>query len=221
LSAHVAVFCPTRADLRTGARIHIQRGGWLHPDVLLVEDGEGHAALVKDFAARPAWLRWSFGRWQSQHEARIHRLLDGHPDVPRLLGRIDALAFAIEYRPGVAVTRTHAERFTASFTAELVSAVEGLHARGVVHLDLRHRSNVLAGDDGRPVLIDVGSAIHLSPDHWLGRRLLPALVWIDRRALAKWRRRFASYDRSEDSLAGASDPGATSEGGRGASRPMK
>jgi hypothetical protein len=219
LSALVDSFRPTRADLRSGPRTHIQRGGWLHPDVLLVEDGEGHAAVVKDFAARPAWLRWTFGRWQSQREARIHRLLEAHPDVPRLLGRIDALAFAIEYRPGVPVSRTHAERFTASFGADLAVAVEGLHARGVVHLDLRHRSNVLAGDDGRPVLIDFGSAIHLRPDHWLGRRLLPALVWIDRRALEKWRRRFASYVRSVDSAA-VSGPGATSEGDRGASRPM-
>jgi hypothetical protein len=220
LSASAEPFCPTREDLRIGPRISIQRGSWFHPDVLLVEDREGHSAVVKDFAPRPAWVRWTFGRWQSRREARIHRLLDGHPDVPKLLGRIDSLAFAIEYRPGVPVSRTHAERFTPAFSADLETAVHELHARGVVHLDLRHRSNVLAGEDGRPVLIDFGSALHLRPDCWLGRRLLPALVWFDRRALEKWRRRFAGYARPADLSDAAAGAGATSEGGRGESRPM-
>lgn len=187
--------------------------------MLLVEDADRRLAVVKDFAPRPGWVRWTLGRWLSRREARIYALLDDHPAVPRLLGRIDALAFALEYRPGLPVSRSHAERFTADFAAELEQAVRGLHARGVVHLDLRHRSNVLAGDDGRPVLIDFGSALHLPPGGWLGRWLLPPLAWFDRRALAKWRRRFASYPRPAGPPGSVAASGGTSEGGRGASRP--
>lgn len=211
---------PTRADLRGGARTLLQRGGRFHPDVLLVDAPGRRPAVVKDFAPRPAWVRWTFGHWQIRREAAIYRRLDGHPDVPRWLGRVDALAFAIEYRPGVPVTRSHAERFTPEFADALESAIRGLHARGVVHLDLRHRSNVLAGEDGRPILIDFGSSLELRPNGWLGRWLLPALARFDRRALEKWRRNFARYPRPGDPPPGPSRAGATSEGGRGARRPM-
>ena len=154
--------------------------------------------------------------------AEIHTVLGGflRMRVDRVALPADwAPAFALEYRPGLPVSRSHAERFPPSFAAELESAIRGLHARGVVHLDLRHRSNVLAGDDGRPVLIDFGSALHLRPGGWLGRWLLPALASFDRRALTKWRRRFESYARSAGSTASSAAGGGTSEGGRGASRP--
>jgi hypothetical protein len=56
----------------------------------------------------------------------------------------------------------------------------------VVHLDLRHRSNVLAGEDGRPVLVDFASALRLGRGGALRRRLVRWLGGVDRRALAKW-----------------------------------
>jgi hypothetical protein len=93
------------------------------------------------------------------------------------------------------------------FVDDLAGAIDGMHARGVAHLDLRHRSNVLADAAGRPVLIDFGSAVCLRPGGLVARLLLPLLAWIDRRALEKWRVRL------EPAAAGASG------GGRGASRP--
>ena len=47
-----------------------------------------------------------------------------------------------------------------------------MHRRGVAHLDLRHRSNVLVGENGDPILIDFGSAITFHPGGLLGRWLL-------------------------------------------------
>ena len=64
-----------------------------------------------------------------------------------------------------------------------------MHERGVAHLDLRHRSNILAGEDGHPVLLDFASAICFRRGGWGARLLLPWLARIDRGALAKWEAR--------------------------------
>ena len=141
--------------------------------------------VVKDFAPRGALVRATLGRWITRREARAWRALDGHPAVPRFLGQIDALAFAVEYRPGQYLSRSLS--VDAEFLPRLEAAVEGLHERGVVHLDLKHRDNVLEGEDGRPILIDFGSALVFEPGGLLARLALPLLAAIDRLAIRKWR----------------------------------
>jgi len=167
-------------------RVPLQQGAGRKPDVLLVELPDG-PAVVKDFGARAPWLRVTLGRWLIARELRAYRALAGHPNVPRLLGRIDAYAFAVEHRPGRRLSRQRAAELAPDFLAQLETAVRRLHERGVVHLDLRHRSNVLVDASGAPVLIDFASAICLAPtrgpQHWL----LRVLARIDEAALAKWR----------------------------------
>ncbi len=190
----------------------LQHGHRASPDVLLVSTPAGRV-VVKDFAGRPAWIRRGLGRWLLAREARTYRRLAGVPGVPRLLGRLDADALVLEYRPGVLLSRSLAGRLPPGFLPELETAVAAMHARGVVHLDLRHRSNVLAGDDGHPVLLDFASALRFDPGRPLGRLAVRLLAWIDRRALGKWRQRLGHSD-----AAGAGS--GSSAGSRGASRPM-
>ncbi len=206
----------------------LSRGGWANPDVLLVRAGSGYT-VVKDYAPRRAWVRSTIGRWLQRREQRAYRILRGLPAVPRYLGRIDVHAFALEYRPGERLSREIARRTPETFLAELREAVGAMHARGVVHLDLRHRSNILAGDDGHPVLIDFASALCFRPAGPWPRWLQPCLAWIDRRALGKWASRWAQ-EPSPGGAASAADAFSTpasdasrettSAGSRGASRPM-
>ena len=200
----------TRTALPERTLLTLQRGGWSHPDVLLV-DWKDSRAVVKDFAPRPAWVRHTLGRWLIRREVRTYQALAGHPDVPRFLGSLDALAFAVEHRPGVPFSGRRHWTFDRDFVRRLEDAVEGLHRRGVVHLDLRHRSNVRADIDGRPVLIDFGAALSFRPGSLAARWLLPLAARIDRRALRKWRSKIALY----------AEAGGVSAGGRGASRPTK
>lgn len=204
---------PSRAELRAGVRELLHRGNRRNPDVFLVEHA-GARFVVKDFAPRGALVRAWLGPWLLARELRAYRALAGHPAVPRLLGSIDRLAFAAEYRPGRRLSRRLAGQVPPEFVDALEGAVRAMHARGVVHLDLRHRSNVLLGEDGAPVLIDFASALCVRPDGLAARWLLPLFAWVDRRAVAKWRRRFGSQEAS------ASAGGASSQAGsRGASRP--
>jgi hypothetical protein len=168
----------------------LNRGNLRNPDVLLVEVG-GRRLVVKDFAPRGVWVRASIGRWITAREVRALRALDGLPAVPRFLGSIDALAFAVEYRPGRRMSRKLAGRVPPDFLGRLETALRDMHRRGVAHLDLRHRSNVLVGEDGDPILIDFGSALTFRPGGLLARLLLPLFGRLDRAAVEKWRVRLS------------------------------
>lgn len=204
---------PGRRALAERPAERLQQGTGRKPDVWLVR-GDEPPFVVKDFAARAPWLRATLGRWLIAREVRAYRALAGHPDVPRLLGRIDAYAFALEHRPGRRLSRQRAGELPPDFLARLARAVAEMHARGVVHLDLRHRSNVLVDASGAPVLVDFASAVCLRPERWPDRVLLRWLARLDERALAKWRVKLAQPPPE-----GLGGTGGTSEGGRSASRP--
>lgn len=175
-----------RANLAQQTRSVLNRGGWGNPDVLLVESDMG-TVVVKDFGPRTHYVRHWLGPWLLRREARAYRRLEGVEAVPRLLGQLDAAALVLEYRPGVLLSRSLSGKLPPDFLAELQKAIAEIHRRGVVHLDLRHRSNILAGDDGRPVVIDFASALRFDNATWWGRMLVGLLGSVDRRALRKWR----------------------------------
>jgi len=196
----------------------LQHGAGRKPEVRL-ELREGRPVVVKDFAGRAPWLRATLGRWLVSRELRAYHALAGHPNVPRLLGRAGRYGLAVEYRPGRRLSRQRAAELPADFLARLARAVAEMHARGVVHLDLRHRSNVLVGADGEPILIDFASAVCLRPERGLERLLLRALARLDERALAKWRAKLAQSPVVESSGSGGAGGAGSSEAGRSASRP--
>lgn len=177
-----------RPHLAERTQFVLNHGGWGNPDVLLVETESG-TVVVKDFWPRtPSVRRW-LGPWLLRREARAYRRLDGLESVPRLLGWLDPAALVFEYRPGVLLSRSLAGQLPSTFLADLQQAVAEMHRRGVVHLDLRHRSNILAGHDGKPVLLDFASALRFDVTTWWGRAAVTLLGRVDRRALRKWRAR--------------------------------
>jgi hypothetical protein len=175
----------TRGNLEERTLLVLKRGGWSDPDVLLVR-AKGGVAVVKDFAPRRRWVRAVFGTRAISREVRALRSLADCPAVPNLLGQLDGLAFAVEHRGGPRLSRRRPWTFTASFTQDLRAAVREMHARGVVHLDLSHRSNVRADMLGRVVLVDFASAVVFDPKGIGYRWLLPLLARLDERALRKW-----------------------------------
>jgi hypothetical protein len=207
-----------RAELAARTVHLLNRGNRRNPDVLLVQDG-ARQIVVKDFAPRGALVRATLGRWITAREAAAYVRLEGHPNVPRFLGWVDPLAIALEHRPGRRISRHLLEDAGPGFVSSLARAVEGLHRRGLVHLDLGHRSNVLVGEDGEPILIDFASAIWFRPGGAAARWILPRLAEHDRRAVAKW---IAKLDRQRSmrgAAASAAGAGSDSGGSRKESRP--
>ena len=214
----------TRARLPGRTLLSLKGGSRLRPDVLLAESGAG-PVVVKDWSRQPRLVRATLGRVLCAREARAHRRLAGPPHVPRLLGSLDAHALVLEYRAGVRVARGRPWLFDARFAAALERALAEIHARGVIHLDLAHRSNLGADPGGRPLVLDLGAALCLRRRAAM-RALHRALAAVDRRALRKWQRRLAApAPRAPQSAGSAGVPGAgggsgASDGARGASRPM-
>lgn len=178
----------TRANLPSRIVSVLEPGSGRDPVVVLARAG-GLEVVVKDFAPRGWFVRRILGRWLHAREARAYRALEGHPAVPRFFGFLDPEALVVEYRPGERMSRRLAGQLPPGFVTQLEDAIRGMHARGVAHLDLRHRTNVMVGRDGRPVLIDFASAMCFRPGGLGARLLLPVLAWVDRLALRKWQER--------------------------------
>ena len=143
--------------------------------------------VVKDFGDKRWWVRL-IGRLQIWTEQRAYRRLAGVEGVPYFFGRVDPYALAIEHIDGTPLgvlpdrTRDGVARFQ-----RLSRIVSEIHARGVVHWDLRARRNVLIRPDGSIVVVDFAGAMSLRPGGWLHGLLFRWFRSADRSALLKWK----------------------------------
>ena len=184
----------TRETLAARTLYRVASGRRLRPDVLVADRGDG-PVVVKDWAPRSRAVRALLAPVALRREARAHGRLEGLACVPRLLGRLDAWAIVLEYRPGTRISHGRPWLFDAGFARALAACVAQIHARGVVHLDLAHRSNLGVDLQGRPLVFDFGAAACPGRPGPLARALLHALALADLRALRKWRRRLAAPAR--------------------------
>lgn len=146
------------------------------PDLNQVRVGE-RVLMVKDVQKRSLFFRWTIGLWLIQNEWKVYSRLVGIEGIPRAVARIDRFAFAIEYIPGSPIRR--GEDLPSSFFADLAKVLREVHSRGVVHLDLRHKGNVLISEKGKPFIIDFNSSFSFGKKGFLRRFLFPALRWVD------------------------------------------
>jgi len=179
----------TRADLeRFPCRI-LKQGGGYEPDLCVYSMGDEEIVL-KDFSARRGAWRELLGAVLTMREARILRVLKGMEGVPQFRGRPDRYSVAMTYVPGRRVSRRNpAVGNNEGFVRELESIVSEMHRRGVVHLDLKHQSNLLLSSRGRPVVLDFASSLYFNP-RWPGGTLVVKLLGhLDWLAVANWKRR--------------------------------
>jgi hypothetical protein len=138
-------------------------------------------------------MRW-LGRALADRERWFMRQLAGIQGIPVSLGQVRAAgvplsnAVAHEWIPGHALAE--GEWVDDRFFPALTAILEAVHRRGVAHVDLHKRENLLVGDDGRPHLIDYQISFGLNPGGLaalLGGGLLRLLQNCDRYHLLKHR----------------------------------
>ncbi len=164
-----------------GAKL-LNRGGWGNGAVWRIEF-EGKPAVLKTYAGKPAPIRL-IGRWLIAREKRAYRMLAGVAGVPGLLELDDPLGLAIEYVRAEWISERLPAPDGSAIIESLRAVIDRLHARGVYHLDLRNRGNVLIDAESRAHVVDFASALIVRSR--IGRLLAPLLKRRDRRALAKW-----------------------------------
>lgn len=146
--------------------------------------------VVKDVSRTTPLFRYTLGRLFIRREERIYQRLDGMPFVPRYLGRLDKDAIILERIEATPIQRFRGDEIDPAFFDQLQECVAALHERGVVHMDLRHRSNLLVGMDGKPKIIDFEAAVYVGTNFLARWLLVPLLAPVDRSAVTKYRMRY-------------------------------
>lgn len=177
-----------RALSSTGLMVRVlKRGPWGKADILLLSH-DGTEMILKDYSEKGALVRW-FGRRQLRRERRALRRLQGIEGIPAILGEMAPCGLLLQPMPGEAITRWRRRRPEEidPMLARLQELVARMHERGVAHLDLRKRDNILIDAAGRPSVIDFNASIVFHPGSIGARVFFPWLARLDRAALLKWR----------------------------------
>lgn len=175
----------TRKDIEKNFSCLV-KGRFGKPDLNRIET-EGHTFMVKDVRRRNLFLRWTLGLWLIDKEWKIYGRLKGLQGIPQPVERIDRFAFAMEFIPGVPIER--GKIILPSFFSDLDQVLQAVHSRGVVHMDLRHKGNILVSDKGEPFLIDFNSSFSFREGGLLRRILFPLFRWVDYGGLLKLKER--------------------------------
>jgi hypothetical protein len=135
----------------------IRPGGGSRPELLVVET-QGVCAVVKDYMSSGWLLRSVVGPWLLDREERCYRALCGTPGVPRFVGRVDRWALAVEHIDGRSCAEFGKGDLPPEFFERLKRIVEGIHERGIVHCDIKNRSNIVVAEGFMPYIVDFASA---------------------------------------------------------------
>ena len=159
----------TREDVCRARPQILHEGRFGNARVLLFRRN-GENWVVKDFGPKPALVRLTLGRYFLRRELAAMRRLQGVPGVPQNAFRVDQNAVAYRHLPGRVLRRIPRDQLSPDYFPALERLVMQMHAKGVAHLDLRYRHNVLVLDDGTPGLIDFQTFVCLDGfPGWLQR----------------------------------------------------
>ncbi|WP_376692625.1 protein kinase family protein [Wenzhouxiangella sp. EGI_FJ10409] len=170
---------------------------------VVAESNQGRIVRVRtgDFdlavkTPRGRGLAWRARRFSLGREFRAYRRVADVPGFPRCYGLFGGCHLAVEYVDG-ALLKHAVPVDPEHFFDRLRQAITGMHERGVAHGDLKSRRNVMVAGDGRPVIIDLGTAI-VRKSGWrpLNRWLFDYLRQIDLNAWVKLK--YGSYDRVDE-----------------------
>jgi hypothetical protein len=179
----------TRADF-DGQPARILRLGVAHKADLIIYRLNGEDVLLKDYARKRGMWREVLGVMLTRQEAKALQALRGVRGVPQFRGRPDRYCVAMTFVSADQARRANPRlQNNEGFVRELRRLVRKMHGRGVVHLDLKHRSNLIAAVEGTPVVLDFESALCFNP-HWVvGQVAVKLLGQLDWLAVHNWTRR--------------------------------
>jgi predicted Ser/Thr protein kinase len=160
-------------------RVLRDKGGFLSP-VVSVVDHDGRPAVLKDYRRKNAVTRGLLAPSLVKREFTVLRHLEGIPGIPKAYAVVEKRALLIEYIEGKTINKFKAGELPDRVFERLETLVRAMHERGVVHLDLRQRKNILIAGE-QPWLIDFANAMK--------GKLTTKLRAIDESALLKFKQR--------------------------------
>lgn len=151
--------------------------------------------MLKDYSQGNLVLRL-LGLLLLWRERGAYERLRGLQGVPECAGQLDPFTLMTEYVESYSASEAPEALLDAEFFGRLEDLVRRMHARGVVHGDLKRLDNILVTSDGEPYLIDFSAAF------WNGSNLasafaMPHLFDDDLRAVYKLKARRVPHLLSE------------------------
>lgn len=153
----------------------LSRGRWANADLFLCRLPEGNW-VIKDFFSCPPLVRRTWGRWMVRREYRALVRLRGIAGIPSEPFALDAYAVGYRFIAGKTLRDTLLADVPEDFFYRLETLVRQMHERGIVHLDIRNRRNILVMETGGPALLDFQTSLDL---HHVPGFLHPLLKDID------------------------------------------
>ena len=191
---------PTRGQLDAHEVGVVKAGGPTKADLRLIDLGQG-PLVVKDFARKARWVRW-IGRAQISRECRAYDWLGSISGLARLVGRVDRHALALEFIEGEELARS-ARRIEKGpqYLERLREIVAAMHARGLAHLDLRGRENVMLDVNDELHVLDLAAAVWFRPGSLRHRLFFGWFKLADEAALLKFKRLLGVGEYTEEEQA--------------------
>ena len=128
------------------------------PDVHMIKHGE-ILLVEKTYRTRGLPVRIA-GFFLVFWERFIYSRLQGMAGIPRLTSSPDCYTLMTHFMGGDNLRETGIHPDEAYFRA-LTRLIEEMHARGVIHLDLRNRRNYGIDEEGNPYLVDFASSLYI------------------------------------------------------------
>ena len=114
-------------------------------------------------------IRWFHVR-MLHHEYAVYKKLEDLSAVPKCYGLVDNQYLVLQYIHGLPIRQSRPQD-EAKYFEQMFQAIRHMHERGVAHMDLKKKDNLLVVEGVRPCLIDFGTAVIFQPgfhplNHW-------------------------------------------------------
>lgn len=191
----VRIFPPPEAGDAT--RLLKAGNGLLKPDVWVV-NLKGRETVWKTWHRRPAIERATFGRWLAGREARIIRKLKGIPGVPDFISQPHPWTVEMSLLDAESVPEVKRNGdLTPEYFERLWVMISEMHARCIVHGDLRRRNLLRSREDrSRPQIVDFTQCGHFrEPLRWPRRAMFEGMKRVDRITFLKLKKWYLEQDQ--------------------------
>ena len=122
---------------------------------LLYEDA-GNSYVIK--VPHGKGLARYFHRHMLRHEYDVYNKLGEFAGAPRCLGLIDRQYLVLEFVEGRTI-RSKRPLDEDEYHSKLFEYIKAMHARGVAHMDLKRKDNLMVKTDESPCILDFGAAV--------------------------------------------------------------
>ena len=164
--------------------------------IIRMLDLDGQKVIWKDYSERSCWVKDIWGKILISHECYILRRLAGIQGIPRLIKQADKYGFLSEYLEGEPLAHFKPDTLPIEVFKRFNQLVDRVHERGVVHLDLGQKRNILINKEYQPYFLDFANALYFRTEAFGFGQLFNLLCLIDRNALLKFKHRFFPHSLS-------------------------